>query len=78
MLDRLESPTLCRRYQADINQSEQRHQLTGAICTFKHGRHADRTYEGQQPPCAGLNLVIAAIDYWNSTYLADVVAPCGR
>jgi TnpA family transposase len=49
MLDKLESPALCRRCQAGINQSEQRHQLTGAICTFKHGRHADRTYEGQQP-----------------------------
>jgi hypothetical protein len=34
---------------------------------------ADRGPEAQQFRASGLNLVIAAIVYWNSTYLADAV-----
>ncbi len=74
MLDWLESSDLRRRCQAGLNKSEQRHFLTQAICTFKQGRIADRTHEAQQFRASGLNLVIAAIVYWNSTYIADVVA----
>ena len=40
----------------------------------KQGRIADRTHEAQQFRASGLNLVIAAIVYWNSTYIADAVA----
>lgn len=74
MLDWLESAALRRRCQAGLNKSEQRHFLTQAICTFKQGRIADRTHEAQQFRASGLNLVIAAIVYWNSTYIADAVA----
>ena len=74
MLDWLESPALRQRCQAGLNKSEQRHALTGAICTFKQGRIADRTHEAQQFRASGLNLVIAAIVYWNSTYIADAAA----
>jgi len=74
MLDWLESRALRRRCQAGLNKSEQRHALTGAICTFKQGRIADRTHEAQQFRASGLNLVIAAIIYWNSTYIADAAA----
>ena len=74
MLDWLESSDLRRRCQAGLNKSEQRHFLTQAICTFKQGRIANRTHEAQQFRASGLNLVIAAIVYWNSTYIADVVA----
>jgi TnpA family transposase len=74
MLDWLESADLRRRCQAGLNKSEQRHQLTQAICTFKQGRIADRTHEAQQFRASGLDLVIAAIVYWNSTYIADAVA----
>jgi Tn3 transposase DDE domain len=73
MLDWLESPALRRRCHAGLNKSEQRHQLTGAICTFKQGRISDRSHEAQQFRASGLNLVIAAIVYWNSTYIADAV-----
>lgn len=48
--------------------------MTGAICTFRQGRIADRTHEAQQYRASGLNLVIAAIVWWNSTYLTDAVA----
>lgn len=74
MLDWLESPALRRRCQAGLNKPEQRHFLTQAICTFKQGRIADRTHEARQFRASGLNLVIAAIVCWNSTYIADAVA----
>jgi hypothetical protein len=46
---------------------------TQVICTFKQGRIADRGPDAQQFRASGLNLVIAAIVHWNSTYLADAV-----
>ena len=73
MLDWLESLKLRRRCQAGLNKSEQRHVLTQAICTFRQGRMIDRTHEALQYRASGLNLVIAAIVYWNSTYIADAV-----
>ena len=54
-------------------KSEQRHALAQVICTFKQGRIADRGPDAQQFRASGLNLVIAAIVHWNSTYLADAV-----
>jgi len=74
MLDWLEYPDLRRRCQAGLNKGEQRHALTGAICTFRQGRIADRTHEAQQYRASGLNLVIAAVVWWNSTYMTDAVA----
>jgi len=56
-----------------LNKSEQRHALAQVICTFKQGRIADRGQDAQQFRASGLNLVIAAIVYWNSTYLADAI-----
>jgi Tn3 transposase DDE domain len=55
-------------------RTAQRHALAQAICTFKQGRIADRGVEAQQYRASGLNLIIAAIVYWNSTYLADAIA----
>jgi len=45
-----------------------------AIYTFWQGRAIDRNHEAQQYRASGLNLVIAAIVYWNSNYMADAVA----
>src|SRR4051812_3919917 len=59
---------------AGLNKSEQRHSLAQVICTFKQGRIADRGAEAQQFRASGLNLVIAAIVFWNATYIADAVA----
>ena len=73
MLDWLESPQLRRLCNAGLNKSEQRHALAQVICTFKQGRITDRGQDAQQFRASGLNLVIAAIVYWNSTYLADAV-----
>jgi len=44
--------------------------LTGAIGAFKQGRIAGRSHEAQQFRASSLNLVIAAIAYWNSTHIA--------
>ena len=38
------------------------------------GRITDRSRDAQEYQASGLNLVIAAIVYWNSTYMADAVA----
>ena len=73
MLDWLESPKLRRRCQAGLNKGEQRHALAQAICTFKQGRIADRGAEAQQYRASGLNLLTAAIIYWNATYMADAI-----
>jgi hypothetical protein len=79
MLDWLESPELRRRCHAGLNKSEQRHFLAQVICTFKQGRIAnkaiaDRSAEAQQFRASGLNVVIATIAFWNSTYIADAIA----
>jgi len=74
MLDWLESPELRRRCHAGLNKNEQRHFLAQVICTFKQGRIADRSAEAQQFRASGLNLVIAAIVFWNSTCIADAIA----
>jgi len=74
MLDWLESPDLRRRCHAGLNKSEQRHALAQVICTFRQGRIAERSAQAQQFRASGLNLVIAAIVHWNSTYLADAIA----
>ena len=41
---------------------------------FHRRCHADRSAEAQQFRASGLNLVIAAIVFWNSTYIADAIA----
>ena len=69
MLDWLENPDLRRRCHAGLNNSEQRHALTQAIYTFRQGRIIDRSHEAQQYRASGLNLVIAAIVYWNTIYM---------
>jgi TnpA family transposase len=56
-----------------LNKSEQRHALAQVISIFRQGRIADREQDAQQFRASGLNLVIAAIIYWNSTYLTDAI-----
>lgn len=71
MIDWLETPELRRRCHAGLNKSEQRHFLAGQVCTYRQGRLADRSREALEYRASGLNLVIAAIVHWNSTYMAD-------
>ncbi|HEY8127357.1 MAG TPA: Tn3 family transposase [Hyphomicrobium sp.] len=69
MLDWLESPELRRRCHAGLNKGESRHALDQAVFIHKQGRFADRTFENQSYRASGLNLVTAAIVYWNTVYL---------
>lgn len=78
MIDWMETPALRARCHAGLNKSEQRHFLASAVCTYKQGRITDRSREAQEYRASGLNLVIAAIVYWNSTYIADAVAHLRR
>ena len=55
-------------------RNAQRHALTQAICTFRQGRIIDRSHEAQLYRASGLNLVIAAIVYWNANYMSDALA----
>jgi hypothetical protein len=82
MLDRRESPELRRRCHVRLNKSEQRHFLAKVICTFKQGRQTRPTNKARSPDrspeaqfrASGLNLVVAAIVFWNPTYMADAIA----
>jgi hypothetical protein len=73
MIDWLETPALRRRCHAGLNKSEQRHALANQVCTYRQGRLADRSREALEFRASGLNLVVAAIVYWNSTDIADAV-----
>lgn len=62
-----------RSFKDGESNRQQRHVLTQAIYTFRQGRIIDRSHEAQQYRASGLNLVIAAIVYWNTTYMAEAV-----
>ncbi len=72
-LDWLEQPELRRACQAGLNQGEARHTLAAAIYTNRQGRFTDRALENQEYRASGLNLLIAAISYWNTLYLDRAV-----
>jgi len=68
-IDWLEQPELRRACQAGLNKGEARHTLAAAIYTNRQGRFTDRSLENQEYRASGLNLLIAAISYWNTLYL---------
>ena len=76
-LDWLEQPTLRRACQAGLNKGEARHTLAAAIYTNRQGRFTDRSLENQEYRASGLNLLIAAISYWNTLYLDRAVQHLG-
>ena len=72
-IDWLENRTLRRRCQVGLNKGEARHALAQAVYAHRQGRFADRTFENQEHRASGLNLVIAAIAFWNTMYLERAV-----
>jgi TnpA family transposase len=72
-LDWLEDPDLRRRCRAGLNKGEARHFLAQSIHTQRQGRVTDRTLLNQSFRASGLNLVIAAIVYWNTVYMERTV-----
>src|SRR6202030_3756073 len=77
MLDWRESPELRRRMPGSTRASSvisSRRSSAPSNKAGKPGRIAARSAEAQQFRASGLNLVIAAIAFWNSTYIADAIA----
>ena len=69
MLDWMESPQLRMECQAGLNKGEARHALARAVFAHSQGRVHDRSHDAQQKRVMALNLVIAAIVYWNTSYI---------
>lgn len=69
MLDWLENPELRRECQAGLNKGEARHTLAKAVFAHSQGRIYDRSDTAQQKRAMALNMVIAAIMFWNTLYM---------
>ena len=81
MLDWIENPQLRQESQASLNKGEARHTLAKAVFAHSQGRINDRSPDAQQKRAMALNLVIAAIIYWNTMYMnkaADHLLRAGK
>ena len=72
-LDWLEDPQLRRKTSVELNKGESRNSLARSVCFHRLGRFRDHTFEGRQFRASSLNLVVAAIILWNTTYLGRAV-----
>ncbi len=62
-----------RRAQIGLNKEEAHHALKNTLRIGRQGEIRDRSTEGQHYRMAGLNLLAAAIIYWNTTQLGEAV-----
>jgi len=69
MLNWIENADLRKECQAGLNKGEARHSLARAVFAHAQGRIHDRSDVAQQKRAMALNLVIAAITFWNTTYM---------
>lgn len=69
ILDWLQNPDLRRRVTASLNKGEARNALAKAVFFNRLGELRDHSYEQQRHRASGLNLVTAAISYWNTIQL---------
>ena len=69
MLDWIENPELRMECQAGLSKGEARHTLARAVFAHSQGRIRDRAQDAQQKRVMALNLIIAAIVYWNTSYM---------
>ena len=74
MLEWLRSPDLGRRVIIGLNKGEAKNALSRAVCFHRRGVVHDRTFDDQRLRAGGLNLVVAAIVFWNTVYLEQAVA----
>jgi TnpA family transposase len=68
-LDWLQNIELHRRVNAGLNKGEARKALARAVFFNRLGEMRDRNFENQRYRASGLNLVTAAIIFWNTVYL---------
>ena len=66
-------PELRRRSHVGLNKGEQQNALSRAVFFNRLGEIRDRSYENQLHRASGLNLLVAAIILWNTTYLQRAV-----
>lgn len=71
MLDWIENADLRMESHAGLNKGEARHSLAKAVFAHSQGRIHDRSDAAQQKRAMALNLVIAAITFWNTIYRPD-------
>jgi hypothetical protein len=58
------------------NKGEQQNALRRAVFFSRLGDIRDRSYENQRHRASGLNLLVAAIILWNTTYLQRASITC--
>jgi len=73
-LDWLQHVELRRQVQSRLNKGEAKNALARAVFFNRLGELRDRRFENQRYRASGLNLVVAAIVLWNTTYLERAVA----
>lgn len=73
----LQDPELRRRSHVGLNKGEQQNALRRAVFFNRLGEIRDRSYENQRHRASGLNLLVAAIILWNTTYLQRAVDHLG-
>ena len=60
----------------DPNKGEARHRRARAVFAHSQGRIRDRSHDAQQKRVMALNLVIAAVVYWNTLYMPTCTSTC--
>ena len=69
----LQDPELRRRSHVGLNKGAQQNALRRAVFFNRLGEIRDRSYENQRHRASGLNLLVAALILWNTTYLQRAV-----
>lgn len=77
MLNWLRDLDLRRRAQGGLNKGEARNALARAVFFCQLGELRDRTFENQVYRASGLNLLVAAIIFWNTRYLQEAAVDLG-
>lgn len=72
-LDWMQNVELRRRVQVGLNKGEARNALARAVFLNRLGEIRDRSFENQRYRASGLNLVVAVIILWNTTYLERAI-----
>ena len=78
MLDWIENAALRMECQAGLNKGEARHSLARAVFAHSQGRIHDQSDIAQQKRAMALNLVIAAITFWNTLYMDKAAGHLAR
>ena len=78
MLDWIENAALRMECHAGLNRGEARHSLARAVFAHSQGRIHDGSDAAQRKRAMALNLVIAAITFWNTVYMDRAASHLAR